>query len=145
VKFTPEGWRIAVRAGVVNGEVILSVMDTGLGIAPEHHEVLLWSPGPAQLLGACDRKDAHRLSALVTHRAVRALDDDRAADDFEHGVSRRLAEAGSARDALDAHRALEDQGGDECAVAKHGRLPKVWSGCRPMRPFAETTARECVG
>jgi hypothetical protein len=45
VKFTPEGWRIAVRAGVVNGEVILSVMDTGLGIAPEHHQILLCSPG----------------------------------------------------------------------------------------------------
>ena len=40
VKFTPEGGRITVSAGVVNGEAVVSVTDTGIGIAPEHHDVV---------------------------------------------------------------------------------------------------------
>jgi GAF domain-containing protein len=35
IKFTPEGGRIAVRAGVYEGLVEVSVTDTGVGIAPE--------------------------------------------------------------------------------------------------------------
>src|SRR5207247_10658466 len=35
LKFTPEGGRIEVRAGVVDGTAEVSVTDTGIGIAPE--------------------------------------------------------------------------------------------------------------
>jgi signal transduction histidine kinase len=37
VKFTPEGGRIDVRAGIVDGMAEISVTDTGVGIAPEDH------------------------------------------------------------------------------------------------------------
>jgi signal transduction histidine kinase len=40
VKFTPEAGRITVSAGVANGEAIVSVTDTGIGIAAEHHELV---------------------------------------------------------------------------------------------------------
>jgi GAF domain-containing protein/anti-sigma regulatory factor (Ser/Thr protein kinase) len=40
VKFTPEGGKIQVRAGLDNGAVKISVSDTGIGIAPEHHETI---------------------------------------------------------------------------------------------------------
>jgi signal transduction histidine kinase len=40
VKFTPEGGRITVDAGVSNGEATISVIDTGIGIAPEDHEIV---------------------------------------------------------------------------------------------------------
>ena len=35
LKFTPDGGRITVRAGVLDGTVTVSVTDTGVGIAPE--------------------------------------------------------------------------------------------------------------
>jgi signal transduction histidine kinase len=35
VKFTPEGGRISLRAGLTDGAVEISVIDTGIGIAPE--------------------------------------------------------------------------------------------------------------
>jgi signal transduction histidine kinase len=38
VKFTPAGGSVAVAAATVNGEVHVSVTDTGPGIAPEDHE-----------------------------------------------------------------------------------------------------------
>jgi two-component system, NtrC family, sensor kinase len=38
VKFTPAGGAVDVRAGQVNGEVRVSVADTGPGIAPEDHK-----------------------------------------------------------------------------------------------------------
>ncbi len=38
VKFTPEGGAVAVRAMHVNGEVQVSVADSGPGIAPEDHD-----------------------------------------------------------------------------------------------------------
>jgi signal transduction histidine kinase len=37
VKFTPEGGRIEVRAGLADGAAEISVIDTGVGIAPEDH------------------------------------------------------------------------------------------------------------
>ena len=40
VKFTPDGGRITVSAGVTNGEAIVSVTDTGVGIAPEHQNLV---------------------------------------------------------------------------------------------------------
>jgi signal transduction histidine kinase len=40
VKFTPDGGRITVSAGVTNGEAIVSVTDTGVGIAPEHQDLV---------------------------------------------------------------------------------------------------------
>ena len=40
VKFTPEGGRITVTSGVMNGEAVVSVTDTGIGIAPEHQELV---------------------------------------------------------------------------------------------------------
>jgi GAF domain-containing protein len=40
VKFTPEGGRITVGARVENGEALVWVTDTGIGIAPEHHELV---------------------------------------------------------------------------------------------------------
>jgi signal transduction histidine kinase len=40
VKFTPEGGKIQVRAGLDNGAVKISISDTGIGIAPEHHEAI---------------------------------------------------------------------------------------------------------
>jgi signal transduction histidine kinase len=40
VKFTPEGGRVEVRAEYVDGIAEISVSDSGIGIAPEHHEVV---------------------------------------------------------------------------------------------------------
>jgi signal transduction histidine kinase len=40
IKFTPEGGRIDVRARVVDGTVEVSVIDTGVGIAPEDQEAI---------------------------------------------------------------------------------------------------------
>jgi signal transduction histidine kinase len=40
VKFTPEGGRIEVRASLGVGSVVLSVSDTGIGIAPEDREII---------------------------------------------------------------------------------------------------------
>jgi signal transduction histidine kinase len=40
VKFTPEGGQIKVEAGLGDNAVIISVIDTGIGIAPEHHEAI---------------------------------------------------------------------------------------------------------
>jgi signal transduction histidine kinase len=40
LKFTPEGGRIDVRAGLVEGMAEISVTDTGVGIAPEDQEVI---------------------------------------------------------------------------------------------------------
>jgi len=37
IKFTPEGGRIVVKAGIVNGLYEIMVQDSGMGIAPEHH------------------------------------------------------------------------------------------------------------
>jgi signal transduction histidine kinase len=38
LKFTPSGGRITVSAGRAGDEVCIAVADTGVGIAPEHHE-----------------------------------------------------------------------------------------------------------
>jgi signal transduction histidine kinase len=40
VKFTPEGGRITVAAGLADGAAAMSVTDTGVGIAPEHHALV---------------------------------------------------------------------------------------------------------
>jgi two-component system, NtrC family, sensor kinase len=40
LKFTPEGGRIDVSAGVRNGDALVSVKDTGVGIAPEDQEAV---------------------------------------------------------------------------------------------------------
>ena len=40
VKFTPAGGRIGVRAGLGEGTAEISVTDTGIGIAPEHHDAV---------------------------------------------------------------------------------------------------------
>jgi signal transduction histidine kinase len=40
LKFTPEGGRIEVRAGVVDGAAEISVTDTGIGIAPDDQEAV---------------------------------------------------------------------------------------------------------
>jgi signal transduction histidine kinase len=40
VKFTPDGGRIGVRAGRVDGVVEITVTDTGIGIAPEDQEAI---------------------------------------------------------------------------------------------------------
>jgi signal transduction histidine kinase len=40
LKFTPEGGRIDVRAGPVDGMAEVSVADTGIGIAPEDQEAV---------------------------------------------------------------------------------------------------------
>ncbi len=40
LKFPPEGGRIDVRAGIVDGTVEISVTDTGVGIAPEDQEAV---------------------------------------------------------------------------------------------------------
>lgn len=40
VKFTPEGGRVTVRARATSSEVILEVVDTGIGIAPEHRATI---------------------------------------------------------------------------------------------------------
>jgi signal transduction histidine kinase len=46
LKFTPEGGRIEVRAGLVDGMAEISVADTGVGIAPEHQEAIFETPIP---------------------------------------------------------------------------------------------------
>ena len=40
VKFTPAGGKVAVRARLAEACVEISVSDTGVGIAPEHHEAV---------------------------------------------------------------------------------------------------------
>ncbi len=40
IKFTPEGGRVGVQAGLVDGFAEISVIDTGVGIAPEDHEAV---------------------------------------------------------------------------------------------------------
>jgi two-component system phosphate regulon sensor histidine kinase PhoR len=40
IKYTPSGGRVAVRARAENGAAIIEVTDTGVGIAPEHHDRL---------------------------------------------------------------------------------------------------------
>jgi len=40
VKFTPEGGRVGVRAAPANGEVEVSVSDTGVGIADADQELI---------------------------------------------------------------------------------------------------------
>jgi len=40
LKFTPEGGRVEVRAGIVDGMAEISVTDTGVGIAPEDQEAV---------------------------------------------------------------------------------------------------------
>ncbi len=37
IKFTHEGGRIVVKAGIVNGQYEIMVQDSGMGIAPEYH------------------------------------------------------------------------------------------------------------
>jgi signal transduction histidine kinase len=38
VKFTPEGGKVTLAANRVNGAYAISVIDTGIGIAPEDHD-----------------------------------------------------------------------------------------------------------
>ena len=40
LKFTPEGGRISLKVGVEDGQAVLSVSDTGVGIAPEDQEAM---------------------------------------------------------------------------------------------------------
>jgi signal transduction histidine kinase len=40
LKFTPEGGRVEVRAGIANGTAEISGTDTGIGIAPEDHDAV---------------------------------------------------------------------------------------------------------
>ena len=40
LKFTPEGGRVDVRAGIADGYAEISVTDTGVGIAPEDHDAV---------------------------------------------------------------------------------------------------------
>jgi signal transduction histidine kinase len=40
IKFTPEGGRVSVQAGLGDGLAEISVIDTGVGIAPEDHEAV---------------------------------------------------------------------------------------------------------
>jgi len=40
IKFTPEGGRVSLRGGVVEGMLELTVQDTGVGIAPEEQELI---------------------------------------------------------------------------------------------------------
>jgi signal transduction histidine kinase len=40
IKFTPEGGRVKVQAGLADGFAEISVVDTGVGIAPEDHEAV---------------------------------------------------------------------------------------------------------
>ena len=40
LKFTPEGGRVEVRAEIADGTAEISVTDTGIGIAPEHHDAV---------------------------------------------------------------------------------------------------------
>ncbi|MCU0704225.1 MAG: ATP-binding protein [Fimbriiglobus sp.] len=40
VKFTPEGGRVTLRAAVENEQLVIQVADTGVGIAPEHQEMV---------------------------------------------------------------------------------------------------------
>jgi signal transduction histidine kinase len=40
IKFTPEGGRVSVQAGLADGFAEISVIDTGVGIAPEDHEAV---------------------------------------------------------------------------------------------------------
>src|SRR5438045_8996793 len=52
-KFTPEGGRIDVRAGLANGTAEISVTDTGIGIASEDHDAVFEE---FRQVGAADKK-----------------------------------------------------------------------------------------
>ena len=66
VKFTPEGGRITVSAGVDNEEASVSVTDTGIGIAPEHHALVFEE---FRQVGHADRK----AEGTPSEAAVRAF------------------------------------------------------------------------
>jgi len=53
LKFTPEGGRIDVRAGIADGMAEISVTDTGIGIAGEHHDAVFEE---FRQVGEADRK-----------------------------------------------------------------------------------------
>jgi signal transduction histidine kinase len=53
LKFTPEGGRVDVRVGLVNGLAEISVADTGVGIAPEDQEAIFEE---FRQVGAADKK-----------------------------------------------------------------------------------------
>jgi GAF domain-containing protein len=53
LKFTPEGGRVEVCAGVVDNMAEISVIDTGVGIAPEDHEAVFEE---FRQVGAADKR-----------------------------------------------------------------------------------------
>jgi len=66
IRHTPEGGRITVTLQAVQGEVQVSVADTGPGIPPARREDLFHTP-PA--LGS-DRPDSGGLGLLIVHRIL---------------------------------------------------------------------------
>ena len=40
IKFTPEGGRVQVKTELTGGQIVLTVSDTGVGIAPEEQELV---------------------------------------------------------------------------------------------------------
>jgi CheY-like chemotaxis protein len=70
IKFTPEGGSIAVEAAVADGEVRVSVRDTGVGIAPADQELIFEEFG--QVGDASARREGTGLGLALTRRLVEA-------------------------------------------------------------------------
>jgi CheY-like chemotaxis protein/anti-sigma regulatory factor (Ser/Thr protein kinase) len=68
IKFTPAGGRVSVEARRIDHEVRITVADTGVGIAPEHHELVF---GEFQQVGdAASRQGGTGLGLALTRRLV---------------------------------------------------------------------------
>jgi signal transduction histidine kinase len=67
VKFTPEGGRVDVRARLMTGMAEISVTDTGIGIAPGHHDAVFEE---FRRVGAAEKKAEGTGLGLALYRKL---------------------------------------------------------------------------
>jgi signal transduction histidine kinase len=75
IKFTPEGGRISAECAAVNDAVTLSIIDTGLGIAPEKLETI-FAPFVQLKEGLADRAGGIGLGLSISRDLARAMKGD---------------------------------------------------------------------
>jgi signal transduction histidine kinase len=71
LKFTPEGGRVDVRAGMVDGMAEISVTDTGVGIAPEDQQAVFEE---FRQVGTADKKAEGTGLGLTLYTTIYELD-----------------------------------------------------------------------